>query len=86
MLREFYAHFIGLSPSIVGIADCDSLFTHLKDKKIITENFSVRRFLAIQQALGPQGSDNVPWLPGLGNPAGGLTKTKNDMAPLPRLL
>ena len=29
---------------------------------------------------------NVYWLPGLGNPAHGLTETKSDMGPLLRLL
>ena len=41
MLVAFYAHFMDPSPSIVGIEDCRSLFTHPKHKKITTEKFLV---------------------------------------------
>ena len=33
-----------------------------------------------------QGLDNVHWIPGLKDPADGLTKTKGDLAPLSSLV
>ena len=84
-LRTIYAYFLNRSPGIVGLGDCESLFARIKNKKITTEKFSVRHFLATQQALGAQELDNVYWLPGLGNPAGGPTKTNSDEVPLLRL-
>ena len=85
MLREFYAHFMDPGPGMVGFEDCESEFTRLK-KKITTEKFLIRHFLATRQGLEPQELGNVYWLPGLGIPAGGLTKTKSDMAVPPRPL
>ena len=51
MLREFYGRFSDLRPGVVGMEDCESLFTHLKKNKLVTEKFLVRHFLAIQQAI-----------------------------------
>ena len=79
--REFYAHFRFLSLAMVRLEDCESLFTHLKDERADAETFSVRHFSGIRQPLDAQDLDNSNWVPGLGNPAGGLTKTENDMAP-----
>ena len=45
-LRAFHAHFPGLPPGTAGLADCESLFAHLKNKKISTQKFLVRHFLA----------------------------------------
>ena len=81
MLRELYAHVLDVSPGMVGIEGCESLFAHLKNKKPVAEKFLVRRLLAIQQTLGAPELDNANGLPGLANPAGGLTKTKIDMVP-----
>ena len=50
----------------------------------ITEEFRVRHSVAVQQALGMQELGIIYWIPGLGNPADGLTKTKQDTAPLLR--
>ena len=66
--------------------DCESLFTHLKNKKLVAEKFFVRHFLSIRQALEVQELSSVYWIPGLGDPADGLTTTKSDRAPLLRLL
>ena len=82
LLREFYAHFLDLPLGLVGSEDCERPFTHLKNKKIITEKSRVRHFLATQQASETKGPGNVFWLPGLRNPADGLSKTESDMAPL----
>ena len=49
LLREFYAPFAGVSPGMVGRKDCESLFTHLKNRKLITEKYVVRHFLSSQQ-------------------------------------
>ena len=86
MLREFYEHFIDFTPGRVGLGDCESLPTHLKNERIIAEKVLVRRCLAIQHALEMQELGNVNWIPRLGNPADGLTKTKSNMVPLLRLL
>ena len=59
MLREFYAHFLDMSPGMVGFEDCDSHFTHLANKKTITGKFLFRHFLAIQKAIELQGLGNV---------------------------
>ena len=48
LLREFYAPFSRMSPGLVGMEDCESLFTHLKNKKMVTEKYLVRHFLSIQ--------------------------------------
>ena len=66
--------------------DCESLFTHLKKNKLITEKFLVRHFLAIQQAIEPQELDTVFWAPGKENPADGLTKLHSEILPLLRLM
>ena len=84
--REFYAPFLGLSRGTLGREDCEGLSTHLKNKKTIMEKFSVRHFLAIQQALEAQELGNVYWPSELGNPADGLTEIKSDVAPCLRLL
>ena len=71
---------------MAGLEDCESLFTHLERKKILAEEFPVRRSVAIQRALETKELGNVLWLPGFENPAGGLTNTESDMAPLRSLL
>ena len=48
LLREFYAPFSLMPPGLVGMEDCESLFTHLKNKKMVTEKYLVRHFLSIQ--------------------------------------
>ena len=40
-LRAFCDHFIDTTPGVAGLADCESLFTHLKNKKPIAEMFLV---------------------------------------------
>ena len=74
LIREFYAPFVGSSPGTVGLEDCESLFNHLRTKKMITEKFLVTQFLSTQQSLEDKELDNIYWLPGTGNPADGMTK------------
>ena len=64
MLREFYAHLTNLSPGMVGPEDCESLFTHLKKKKIAAGKFPVRHFVAMKKALGAKDLGEVYCLPG----------------------
>ena len=71
---------------MVGREDCNSLFTHFKNKKVAADKFLVRHFLAIQQATELRELDNVYCVPGPGNPADGLTKTNSDLAPRLRRL
>ena len=59
LLREFYAPFSRLSPGLVGMGDCESLFTHLKNKKMVTEKYLVRHFLSIQQFIEEGDLDNA---------------------------
>ena len=84
MLREFYAHFVALSPGMVANEDCESLPTHLKNERAITEEFLFPRLLAVPQALETQDLETQDL--DLGNPGGGLTKTKGCAAPPLRLL
>ena len=86
LIREFYTPFVGLSPGMVGLEDCESLFSHLRTKRMITEKYLVRHFLGIQQSLDHGELDNIFWLPGTENPADGMTKVKSDMPPMLRLL
>ena len=86
MLREFYGHFVDVYPGMVGLEDCESLFAHLRRKKMTTEKSLGRQLLAIQQAIEMKELGNVYWIPGLENPAGGLTRLKSDLVPLLRLI
>ena len=71
---------------MVGLEDCESLFSHLRTKRMITEKYLVRHFLSIQQSLDDKELDNVYWLPGTENPADGMTKLKSEMQPMLHLL
>ena len=62
--------------------DCESLFTHLKNRNVITEKYLVRQFLSIQQFLENGELENANWLPGVGNPADRLTKLKSELGPI----
>ena len=86
LIREFYTPFVGLSPGMVGLEDCESLFSHLRTKRMITEKYLVRHFLSIQQSLDNNELDNIYWLPGTENPADGMTKVRSEMPPMLRLL
>ena len=86
ILRGFYGYFTDVFSGMVGLEDCESLFADLKKKKLITEKFPDRHFLAIQQAIEIQELDNVYWIPGRENPADGLTKLRSGMLPLLRLM
>ena len=68
------------------MGDCESLFTHLKNKKMVTEKYLVRHFLSIQQFIEEGDLDNAYWLPGTENPADGLTKSRGEMGPILALL
>ena len=78
--------FSHISPELVGMEDCESLPTYLKNRKMITEKYLVRHFLSIQQLLEDGELENVYWLPGVGNPADGLTKLRSEMGPIMTLL
>ena len=86
LLREFYAPISRLSPGLVGMEDCESLFTHLKNSKMITGKYLVRHSPRIQQFIEEGDLDNVYWIPGTGNPADGLTKIRREMGPIVALL
>ena len=71
---------------MVELEDCESLFTYLKAKKMITEKYLVRHFLNTQQAFEGRDLDNANWLTGAENSVDGLTNVRSDMVPLLRLL
>ena len=48
---------------MVKLEDCESLFTHHRNKKAICEENLVRDFSGIQQALGNGELDNDYWIP-----------------------
>ena len=81
LLREFYAPFSRISPGKVGMEDCESLFTHLKNRKMATGKYLARRFLPIQQFFGDGELGNAYWLPGAENPADSLTEIKSETGP-----
>ena len=58
--------------------DCESLFTHLKNRKLVTEKYLIRHSLCIQQFFGDCDLDSEHWLPVVANPADGLTKLKSE--------
>ena len=86
LLREYYAPFSRMSPGIVGMEDCESHFTPLKNRKMITGKYLVRDFLSTKQFIEEGELDNAYWLPGTENPADGLTKIKSEMGPILALL
>ena len=86
LLKKFYVPFSHISPGSVGMEYCESLFTHLKNRKMVTEKYLVRHFVSIQQLLGDGELENVYWLPGVENPADGLTKLRSEMGPIMTLL
>ena len=53
---------------------------------MITEKYLVRHFLSIQQFLDEGELENVYWIPGVENPADGLTKLRSEMGPIMTLL
>ena len=86
MLREFYGHFNDLNPGMVGLEDCESLFTHRKKNEMATGKFPARHILSIQQAIGKKELGNAKWIRGTEKFAGGLSKLKSDFLPLLRLM
>ena len=51
MLRELYGRFADSYSGMASLEDCESLSTHVRRNKLITEKFLARHFLAIQQAI-----------------------------------
>ena len=86
LLREFYEPFVDMSPGIVGVEDCESLFTHLRRKDTVAEKYMVRHFLGIQRSLESGELKNGYWHPGTQSLADGSTKGQSYMVTLLRLL
>ena len=86
VVKNFYGPFEGVNPGKAGSEHCESLFAHSKPKRMIAERHLARNFLSIQQALEEGDLENASWQPGTDNPADGLTKVRNEVAPLSRLL
>ena len=75
LLGEFYSSFQDSHPGIAGLEDCGCPFYHPKKTKV-AEKYLARHSLGAQQPLGSGDLVNAYWLPGLGNPADGLTNEK----------
>ena len=71
---------------MVGMEDCESLFTHPENRKMVAGKYLVRHFVSIQQFVEDGELGNVYWLPGVENPAGGLTKIKSETLDTGRFL
>ena len=79
VLRDFYGPFEGVDPGVAGLGGCGSPFPHPKTQKMIAEEYPVRHFSSIQQALEGGGTENAYWQPGTENPEDGLTEVRSDM-------
>ena len=91
MLREFFGHLLDCRcflnfPGMAGLENCGALLTHLKSKRGVAEKCPVRHFVIAQQAFELKQSGDVYRLPGVGNPADGLTKIKSGLVSLLCLL
>ena len=86
LLRELCAPSADSSMGRAGMEDSESLFTHPRNEKSVAAKYLGRQLLGIQLALENGALGDVFWLPGPENPADGVTKVQNDMAPLLRLL
>ena len=73
-------------PGLAGTEDCESLFTHLKNRKMVAGKYLARHFLSIQQFIEEGALGNAYWRPGTENPADGLTEIKSEMGPILPLL
>ena len=78
--------FSGVSPGMASKEECDSLFSRLKNRELLTGKYLVHHFSSIQQLIEDGDLNNVYWLPAVANPADGLTKLKSEMGPIPPLL
>ena len=85
LLREFSANFADVSPGMVRMEDCESLFSHLHERATSGKHFA-RHFLGVQHSPDHVELDSVFWLSGPENPAGGLPKIKSNMEPSFRML
>ena len=84
--REFDEPPLGLSPGMIGFADCGGPLANVEKKRTITGEYSVRHFLGIQRSSENAKLGNAYWLPVLEDPADGLAKSTSDMAPHTRLV
>ena len=85
-LQDFFGPFQSMDPGVARVADCESLFTHLKTTKTAAERFLVQNFLSTQQASEGGELENAYWLPGAENSAYGPTQGRGDVVPLVGLL
>ena len=85
LLREFRAPVADLPPGMAEMGACESPLTHLRDKKTIAAEHLARNIWGLRRALAKNEPDHVSWLPGPGNPAGGLTEVTRDVVPLLRM-
>ena len=67
-LRELHLPVSDISPGVEGAGDFESLFSRLKKKTMVTEEYLARHFLGIQHVLGQRELDNAYWLHVVGKP------------------
>ena len=75
-----------MNPGVAGLEDCESFLTHVRTKEMIAEEYLVRHFLSIRQAVAAGGLENAYWLSGARSTAYGFINVCSDMALLRRLL
>ena len=74
LLQGFYAPFAGSSPGVVGLEDCESRYTHLKERSMITEKNLARHYTSTQTTLEREELGNALWLPRPENSTYGRTE------------
>ena len=77
--RDFHGLIVDVSPRMAGFEACESLFTHLKNRSIITETYLARHLSSIQRALERAEVGNVFRPPSPGNPANELAEVRSDL-------
>ena len=80
--RELCPSLCRPSAGAAGLEVCESLFTHLKNKKMVAGEYSVRHILDIQPFLENGELGNVHWVVDAGDPGGDMTRVRGDMVPL----
>ena len=68
------------------IVDCGRLLSHLRTGRLGAEKFLARRSGGLLGAVDYEHLGSVAWIPGMENPADGLTEGKSETGPLLTLL
>ena len=86
LLRAFFSPFEELTSGMLGLEDCESLASHVKNREMIAGKNLSRHFLGIQQFSEDGELDDVCALPSTKNPADDLANIEGETAPILSLL